>query len=152
MKFSRCTYLTSAPPPFNSWIRPCIAPANALLERTRSRHIRGEEASTRLGGRELMLLCARGFHQHTLLQNKDSSGLLGTLVYNLKLGGGGGVMPPPMLKLGGGGGLPPLPPCGAPPAHDRFSRRTSITVPYSRVIRRISPISAYPLLGGGFCS
>ena len=25
-------------------------------------------------------------------------------------------------------------------------------VPYSRVIRRISPISAYPLLGGGFCS
>ena len=27
-----------------------------------------------------------------------------------------------------------------------------IQVPYSRVIRRISPISAYPLLGGGFCS
>ena len=25
-------------------------------------------------------------------------------------------------------------------------------LPYSRVIRRISPISAYPLLGGGFCS
>ena len=25
-------------------------------------------------------------------------------------------------------------------------------IPYSRVIRRISPISAYPLLGGGFCS
>ena len=28
----------------------------------------------------------------------------------------------------------------------------SVSLPYSRVIRRISPISAYPLLGGGFCS
>ena len=27
-----------------------------------------------------------------------------------------------------------------------------LRIPYSRVIRRISPISAYPLLGGGFCS
>ena len=27
-----------------------------------------------------------------------------------------------------------------------------LAIPYSRVIRRISPISAYPLLSGGFCS
>ena len=27
-----------------------------------------------------------------------------------------------------------------------------LRVPYSSVIRHISPISAYPLLGGGFCS
>ena len=24
VKFSHCKYLTSAPPPFNSWIRPCL--------------------------------------------------------------------------------------------------------------------------------
>ena len=56
------------------------------------------------GGRELTLLC--GFHQYTLLQNRDNSGLLGTLVYcSLKLGG---------LKLGGGGRRPPCPPYGPP--------------------------------------
>ena len=59
----------------------------------------GERSTARLGGRELTLLC--GFHQYTLLQNRDNTGLLGTLVYY-------------SLKLGGGGGLPLLPPCGAP--------------------------------------
>ena len=58
-----------------------------------------------------MLLC--GFHQYTLLQNKDSSGLLGTLVYyNLKLGGG---RCPPNAQVGGGGGAaPPAPPVEPP--------------------------------------
>ena len=53
---------------------------------------RGGGSTARLGGRELTLLC--GFHQYTLLQSRDNSGLLGTLVYySLKLGGGGGHPP-----------------------------------------------------------
>ena len=45
----------------------------------------------------MTLLC--GFNQYTLLQNRDNSGLLGTLLYcSLKLGGD--APPPPMLKLG----------------------------------------------------
>ena len=69
----------------------------------------GGGSTSRLGGRELTLLC--GFNQYTLLQNRDNSGLLGTSLYcSLKLGGGDA---PPMLRLGGG--RPPCPPCGAPP-------------------------------------
>ena len=53
---------------------------------------RGGGSTARLGGRELTLLC--GFHQYTLLQSRDNSGLLGTLVYySLKLGGGGASAP-----------------------------------------------------------
>ena len=62
------------------------------------------------GGRELTLLC--GYHQYTLLQNRDNSGLLGTLVYcSLKLGG----RCPPNAQVGGGGRPPPLPPLWNPP-------------------------------------
>ena len=78
-------------------------------------YYRGGGSTARLGGQELTLLC--GFHQYTLLQNRDNSGLLGTLVYySLKLG------PQCSIKLGGGGGggRPPCPPCGAPPVLDKL--------------------------------
>ena len=74
--------------------------------------VRGGGSTARLGDRELTLLC--GFHQYTLLQNRDNSGLLG-ISYSLKLGG---AMPPPPQRSSWGGRPPPLPPLwtGAPPA------------------------------------
>ena len=70
--------------------------------------IRGGGSTSRLGGRELTLLC--GFNQYTLLQNRDNSGLLGTLLYcSLKLGG----RCPPNAQVGGAA-APPAPPVEPP--------------------------------------
>ena len=85
---------------------------------------RGGGSTARLGGRELTLLC--GFNQYTLLQNRDTSGLLGTPLYcNLKLGG---AMPPNAQVGGGGGGggaaAPPAPP--PPPVEPSLSWDTVI--------------------------
>ena len=81
---------------------PCKSPNLSLS--------RGGGSTSRLGGRELTLLC--GFNQYILLQNRDNSGLLGTSLYcSLKFGG---AMPPQCSSWGGG--RPPCPPCGAPPA------------------------------------
>ena len=69
----------------------------------------GGGSTSRLGGRELTLLC--GFNQYTLLQNRDYSGLLGTSLYcSLKLGGG--AMPPNTQV--GGAAAPPAPPVEPP--------------------------------------
>ena len=71
---------------------------------------RGGGSTSRLGGRELTLLC--GFNQYTLLQNRDNSGLLGTPLYcSLKLGGGG-AMPP--QRSSWGAAAPPAPPVEPP--------------------------------------
>ena len=73
---------------------------------------RGGGSTARLGGRELTLLCS--FHQYTLLQNRDNSGLLHPCVLWPKVGGDAPPPPPPpqCSSWGGGGGCPP---CGAPP-------------------------------------
>ena len=71
---------------------------------------RGEEETLGWGARINWDYYVSLANQYTLLQNRDSSRLLGTPVYySLKLGGGGGQCPPPppILKLGGGN--PPAP-------------------------------------------
>ena len=68
----------------------------------------GGGSTSRLGGRELTLLC--GFNQYTLLQNRENSGLLGTSLYcSLKLGG----RCPPNAQVGGAA-APTAPPVEPP--------------------------------------